>query len=140
MPRIPIPKLPPPGRIIRRLGRHPIAVVSIASFGLRVGKDAARARKGEIDGSEFRARTGGHAGSISGGIAGAMAGAVAMSVIPGLGPIIGGFAGGIIGEMGGSRAGRKMAEAGERIVKGFAPKRSEEETEEPTEDKDDTEQ
>ena len=113
LPKLPTPKLPPgmPGKIGRKLARHPIAVISVATIGVRLGRDAYRLKKGEIDGPEWRARAGEHVGGVSGGIAGAMAGAVAFSIVPGVGPLIGGFAGGLIGELGGSRVGRGAIEA-----------------------------
>jgi phage tail tape-measure protein len=108
-----------PGRIIRRLGRHPVLVVSMASLGVRMGRDAWRVKEGEIDSSEWRARAGSHVGSISGGLAGAAAGAVAFSAIPGIGPIVGGFAGGLLGEMGGTKLGRRIVERTESGLRGL---------------------
>lgn len=97
-------------RLLRRLARHPVAIVSVASIGVRVGRDAFRMKSGEIDAKEFRARTGGNVGSIGGGALGATAGAVAGSVVPVLGSILGGFAGGLIGEAGGAKLGRAAME------------------------------
>jgi phage tail tape-measure protein len=115
-----------PDKILRRLARHPILVISVASMGLRVGREAKRFKSGEIDGPEFRARTASHLGSISGGAIGATAGAIAGSVLPGLGSIIGGFAGGILGEAGGSKLLRFAAEKLEEKIgepEAAAPKR-----------------
>ena len=102
-----------PGRIIRRLSRHPVMVITAASLGIRVGKDAYDFKNGEIDGPEFRARQGSHFGGISGGLAGARVGMVAGSVVPGLGTLLGAFAGGYIGETIGSKLGRKAVEQAE---------------------------
>src|SRR5262245_4813990 len=105
-----------PGRIIRKLSRHPIWVVSVCSAGLRLGREAYRFKAGEIDAKELRLRSAGHVGSISGGAIGASVGAVAGSVLPGLGTIIGGFAGGMIGERGGAKLARVAAEKAEEII------------------------
>lgn len=102
-----------PERIWRRLGRHPVLVVSTVSLGVRVAKDGALLRHGEIDGTEFRARTGRHLGSMSGGLAGAAAGAAWGSVLPGLGTAIGALAGSLIGEELGGRVGRLAVEQAE---------------------------
>lgn len=99
-----------PERIWRRLGRHPVLVVSTASLGIKLGKEGVRLRRGEIDALEFRLRTGGHVGSMSGGLAGAAAGAAWGSAFPGLGTVIGAFAGGLIGEELGGRVGRLAIE------------------------------
>lgn len=109
-------KLPRIPRRFRRLLRSPILVVSAASLGVRMGKDAYRMRAGEIDAKEFRARAGSHFGSISGGIAGAAAGAAAFSALPGIGTILGAFAGGMLGESVGSKIGRKGAERIEDLM------------------------
>jgi hypothetical protein len=101
------PKIP---RFWKRLLKNPIVVVSAATFGVRIGKDAYAMKKGEIDAPEFRARTGSHLGSISGGVFGAAAGAAAFSVIPGVGTVLGAFAGGLLGESVGGKLGRKSAE------------------------------
>lgn len=116
---------PLPIRIIRRLERHPLAVLSVASFGIRVGKDALRLRQGEFDSKEFRARAGGHVGAVSGSALGWTAGALAGRLIPGpLGMIVGGFAGGMIGEFSGQALGRKAAEGIEsRVQKEEPPKK-----------------
>ena len=107
-----------PKRFIRKMGRHPVAVVSALSAVWRVGKDALRFKKGEIAGPEFRARTGGHFGSVSGGMAGAAFGAAAGNmVMPGLGALVGAFAGGALGEDLGSRAGRGAITAIERKIR-----------------------
>jgi phage tail tape-measure protein len=106
-----------PGKIGRRLARHPIAVVSVVSLGYRMGKDALKVRAGEIDDKEWRARAGSHLGSLTGGIAGAAAGAIALSMVPGIGPLLGGFAGGLAGEFGGSKVGRAAIETIEDTVR-----------------------
>lgn len=108
-----------PERIIRKLGRHPMVVVSVASLGVRLGKDAMLMNKGEIDPLEFRRRFGSHLGNMGGGIAGAAAGAAAGSVLPGLGTILGAFAGGMVGENLGGRLGRKAVEQGEVLYARF---------------------
>lgn len=105
-----------PERIWRRLGRHPVLVVSTASLGVKVGKDGFRLRSGEIDPPEFRKRAGGHVGSMGGGLAGAAAGAAWGSALPGLGTVIGAFAGGIIGEELGGRVGQLAVEQAEITV------------------------
>jgi phage tail tape-measure protein len=102
-----------PERIWRRLGRHPVLVVSTATMGVKVGQDGFRLRRGEIDAPEFRKRTGGHVGSMSGGLAGAAAGAAWGSALPGLGTVIGAFAGGLVGEELGGRVGRLAIEQAE---------------------------
>jgi len=107
-----------PGRIIRRLARHPVLLVGSASLGIRAYQEYGRLKKGEIDAEEFRARTASHFGSISGGAAGATVGAAAGSVIPVVGTIIGGFVGGMIGEAGGSRFFRMAASELESRRKG----------------------
>lgn len=109
----PIPKHGLPGRLLRRLGRHPVAVVSSLALAVRIGRDGYRARSGEIDGAEFRARAGGHVGGLSGGLAGAAMGATAGSVVPGVGTIIGAFAGGLLGESYGGKLGRQGVERAE---------------------------
>jgi phage tail tape-measure protein len=104
-------KLPSiPKRLLLRLLKNPIVVVSAATLGIRIGKDAYAMKTGEIDGGEFRARIGSHLGSISGGIFGAAAGAAALSVVPGVGTVLGAFAGGMIGENLGGKMGRKSFE------------------------------
>ena len=110
LPKAPI--IPPglPGRIVRRLARRPVVVVSLAAVGYRVGKDAYKVSRGEMASEEFRTRAGGHVGAVSGGVMGATMGTVALSVIPGLGPILGGFVGGIVGEMGGQKLGQRVVE------------------------------
>lgn len=105
-----------PERIIRRITRHPVAVVSTLSLSVRMGKDAWSLKNGEIDAPEFRRRAGGHVGTLGGGLAGAAAGAAAGSVVPGLGTMIGAFAGGMVGEIAGGKVGREaMARAEEMI-------------------------
>ncbi|MEQ9499615.1 MAG: hypothetical protein RIT81_22200 [Deltaproteobacteria bacterium] len=106
-----------PERILRRLTRHPVMVVSTLSLSFRVGKDAFSLKKGEIDPPEFRKRTGSHLGTLGGGLAGAAAGAAAGSVVPGIGTIIGTFAGGMVGEMAGGRIGREAVERAEELVR-----------------------
>jgi phage tail tape-measure protein len=108
------PRLPKiPKRLLMRLLKNPIVVVSAATLGVKIGKDAYQLRLGEIDSKEFRARTGSHLGAISGGVFGAAAGAAALSVVPGVGTILGAFAGGMIGENLGAKLGRKSAEQAE---------------------------
>lgn len=102
-----------PERIWRRLGRHPVLVVSTISTSIKVGQDGVRLHRGELDAPEFRKRTGGHLGAMSGGLAGAAAGAAWGSALPGLGTVIGAFAGGIIGEELGGRVGRLAIEQAE---------------------------
>jgi phage tail tape-measure protein len=102
-----------PERIIRKLTRHPMLVVSVTTLGVRLGKDAYAMREGEIDAPEFRKRAGAHLGHMSGGLAGAAAGAAAGSVLPGLGTLLGAFAGGMVGEHLGGKAGRAAAELAE---------------------------
>lgn len=105
-----------PEIIIRKLGRHPVAVVSTATLGFRLGKDGWRLKKGEIDVPEFRRRVGGHFGTVGGGLAGAAAGAAAGSaVIPGLGTVLGAFAGGMVGESLGGKLGRGAVEGAESL-------------------------
>jgi phage tail tape-measure protein len=110
-----LPKIPRP---ILKLLRSPIVVVSAASLGVRIGKDAYKLKHGEIDSKEFRARTGSHLGSVSGGMVGAAAGAAALSVVPGVGTVLGAFAGGLVGETIGSKLGRRSAERFEEAVYG----------------------
>ncbi|MBK6690377.1 MAG: hypothetical protein IPG45_38275 [Deltaproteobacteria bacterium] len=106
-----------PEIIIRKLGRHPVAVLSTATLGFRLSKDGWRLKKGEIDVPEFRRRVGGHFGTVGGGIAGAAAGAAAGSaVIPGLGTILGAFAGGMVGETLGGKLGRGAIEGAETLL------------------------
>lgn len=108
-----------PERIIRKLSRHPVAVVSGLTLSIRIGKDAHRVRSGSIDGPEFRARTGGHVGALSGGLAAASVGsAIGSALLPGLGSIVGAFAGGIVGEELGGRGGRRAVRSIERIIYG----------------------
>jgi phage tail tape-measure protein len=111
-----------PEKIIRKLARHPVAVISTLSLSMRVGKDAFRVRSGKIDAPEFRARTGGHLGALSGGLAAASVGsAIGTVVAPGIGTILGAFAGGIVGEELGARGGRKLVQQVERILTGRPP-------------------
>lgn len=112
-----MPVRPLPIRIIRRLGRHPMMVLSVASFGVRVGKDAFKVRAGKLTWPEFRARTGGHVFGIGGGVAGAAVGAAAGSVVPGIGTILGGFAGSLVGEAAGSKLGESMVKKVETVVR-----------------------
>jgi phage tail tape-measure protein len=102
-----------PKRLLMRLLKNPIVVVSAATLGVRIGKDAYQMKTGEIDPKEFRARAGSHLGSVSGGVFGAAAGAAALSVVPGVGTILGAFAGGMVGESIGAKLGRKSAEHAE---------------------------
>src|SRR5262245_20803776 len=113
-----LPKLPKIPRPILKLFRSPIVVISAASLGVRIGKDAYRLKVGEIDTKEFRKRTGANIGSISGGMAGAAAGAAAFSVVPGVGTMLGAFAGGMLGETVGAKLGRRAAE---RLEEAFDP-------------------
>ena len=88
------PKLPE--RILKRLSKHPMAVLGVATLGLKVGRDAANLKQGKIDSPEFRKRTGGHVGSVGLGAAGSYAGltlGVFLSPVPVLGGLLGGFAG-----------------------------------------------
>jgi phage tail tape-measure protein len=111
-----------PEKIIRKLTRHPVAVVSTISLSMRVGKDAYRMKSGKIDAPEFRARTGSHLGALSGGLAAASVGSAIGSVlVPGIGTILGAFAGGIVGEELGARGGRKLVQQVERVVTGREP-------------------
>lgn len=116
-----------PERIIRKLSRHPVAVVSSLTLSIRIGKDAHRVRSGTIDGMEFRARTGGHLGALSGGLAAASVGsAIGSALLPGLGSVVGAFAGGIVGEELGARGGRRAVVSIERIIYGEAKTPAEE--------------
>ncbi len=120
-----------PERIIRRLARHPLMVVSAATLGVKVSKDGFKLKKGEIDAPEFRMRTGGHLGAMGGGIAGAAAGAAAGSLVPGLGTILGAFAGSLVGEEVGNRAGRfTVGKVETTIFGGPAPSSPEKESSE----------
>ena len=119
---LPLPRLP--GRIIRRLVRRPLVVVSAASLAIRMGRDAYRVKQGEMDGAEFRARSGGHVGGVSGAALGATAGTIAGSIVPGIGSILGGLAGGMLGEIGGTKVGRSFVERAEERI-GRSPKKSE---------------
>src|SRR5689334_4216398 len=103
-------------RPITKLLRSPIVMVSAASLGVRIGKDAYKMQKGEISIREFRARTGQHFGSISGGMVGAAAGAAALSVMPGVGTVLGAFGGGLLGETIGAKLGRRAAERFEEVL------------------------
>lgn len=101
-------------RIIRRLERHPTAVVTFTTLSLRFGKDWMRVQQGDIDMSEFRRRGFTHLGSVGGGLAGAAAGAAAGTVFaPGLGTILGAFAGSVVGDEAGTRFGRAIVEHAE---------------------------
>ena len=104
-----------PRRIIARLSRHPILVVTAVDMGVKLGRDSWAYRKGEIAVSELRRRFGGHFGNLGGGMVGAAAGAAAGSVmLPGLGMLLGGFAGGIVGGELGGRAGRFAVQEAEK--------------------------
>jgi len=114
MPAVHALKRGPIERIIRRLERHPTAVVTFTTLSMRFGKDWMRVREGEIDVSEFRRRGFTHVGSVSGGLAGAAAGAAAgTAVAPGLGTILGAFAGSVVGDECGTRFGRAVVEHAE---------------------------
>jgi hypothetical protein len=107
-------KRSPIERIIRRLERHPTAVVTFTTLSMRFGKDWMRVRDGDIDISEFRRRGFTHLGSVSGGLAGAAAGAAAGTAFaPGLGTILGAFAGSVVGDEAGTRFGRALVEHAE---------------------------
>ncbi|MGF1510157.1 MAG: hypothetical protein ACFB9M_11720 [Myxococcota bacterium] len=107
-------KRTPIERIIRRLERHPAAVVTLASLGMRMGKDVRRMKAGDIDVVEFRRRGFTHVGSISGGMAGAAMGAAAgTAVAPGIGTILGAFTGSVVGDNVGTRLGRAAIEHAE---------------------------
>lgn len=115
-------KIPRP---ILKLIRSPIVVVSAASFGMRLGKDVYKMRKGEIDKKEFRARAGTHVGGTTGSMAGAAAGAAAFSMIPGVGTVLGAFAGGVLGEAIGAKLGRRAAERIEETMVDSSAKKEE---------------
>lgn len=108
-----------PKRIWRKLGRNPVLVVATASTGIKIGREGLRLKRGEINHSEFRKRTGGHVGSMSGGLAGAAAGAVWGSMLPGFGTAIGAIAGGILGEELGGRVGRVATEQAEVSIREY---------------------
>ena len=104
-----------PKRILRRLGRHPVAVVSVVNLALKTGRETYRWRSGLIDSIELRRRLGVHVGTMGGGMAGAAAGSAAgTAVAPGLGTILGAMAGGMIGENLGGKAGQVAIEQAER--------------------------
>lgn len=104
-----------PRRIIARLSRHPVLVVTTVDMGIKLGRDGWAYRKGKIAVSELRRRVGGHFGNLGGGMAGAAAGAAAGSIVlPGLGMFLGGFAGGMVGGELGGRAGRAMVHEAEK--------------------------
>lgn len=101
-------------RIIRRLERHPAAVVTAASLSMRFSRDYRRVRTGDIDHAEFGRRGVSHFGSVGGGMAGAAAGAWAGTLIaPGLGTILGAFAGSVAGDEAGQRFSRAALEHAE---------------------------
>lgn len=103
--------------IIRRLERHPVAVVSAISLGLRFGKETFALKRGQIDTPEFSRRMGGHVGTVSGGAAGAAAGiAAGTAVLPGIGTLLGAFAGGAIGEVLGGKLGRAAVEGIQKVT------------------------
>jgi hypothetical protein len=107
-------KRTPIERIIRRLERHPTAVVTLASLSMRMGRDIRRVQAREIDLAEFRRRGFTHVSSVGGGIAGAAAGALAgTAVAPGLGTILGAFTGSMVGDDWGTRLGRAAIEHAE---------------------------
>lgn len=104
-----------PRRIIARLSRHPIIVVTTVDMGIKLGRDGLAYRKGKIAVTELRSRVGGHFGNLGGGMAGAAAGAAAGSVLlPGIGMLLGGFAGGMVGSELGGRAGRAAVQQAEK--------------------------
>ena len=104
-----------PRRIIARLSRHPVLVVTTVDMSIKLGRDGWAYRKGRIAVSELRRRVGGHFGNLGGGMAGAAAGAAAGSIVlPGLGMFLGGFAGGMVGGQLGGRAGRAAVQKAER--------------------------
>lgn len=117
------PKLPE--RILKRLSKHPMAVLGVATLGLKVGRDAANLKQGKIDSPEFRKRTGGHVGSVGLGAAGSYAGltlGVFLSPVPVLGGLLGGFAGGALGELLGDKLGQGAVKKAEQLMKkGDAP-------------------
>jgi phage tail tape-measure protein len=87
-----------------------MVVLSVASFSVRVGRDAFKVRAGKLTWTEFRARAGGHVFGIGLGVAGAAVGAAAGSVVPVVGTILGGFAGSLVGEAAGSKLGASVVE------------------------------
>ena len=111
-----------PKRIIRRLGRHPVAVVTVVNLALKTGRETYRWHNGLIDTLELRRRLGMHVGTMGGGLAGAAAGSAAgTAVAPGLGTILGAFAGGVIGETLGGKAGLAVIEQTEGSSRGAPP-------------------
>ena len=103
-----------PKRIISRLRRHPVAVVTVVNLCLKTGRETYRWHSGLIDTVEYRRRLGTHMGTMSGGLAGAAAGSAAGTAFaPGLGTIIGAFCGGMVGESLGGKAGRAVVEHAE---------------------------
>ncbi len=103
-----------PKRILRRLGRHPVAVVTVVNLALKTSRDTYRWHTGLIDTLELRRRLGSHFGTMGGGLAGAAAGSAAGTAFaPGLGTVLGAFAGGVIGESLGNKAGRAAIEQAE---------------------------
>lgn len=100
-----------PKRLLRRLGRHPVVVVTTVNLALKAGRETYRWRSGIIDAPELRRRLGGHVGTMGGSLAGAAAGSAAGTAFaPGLGTVLGAFCGGLIGENLGGRAGRTVVE------------------------------
>lgn len=112
-----------PERIWRRLGRHPVLVMSAASTGFKIGQEGLRLSRGLIDPPEFRKRTGEHLGSTSGGLAGAAAGAAWGSALPGFGTAVGALAGGLLGGELGARVGRLAVEQTELTVREYRERR-----------------
>lgn len=109
-----------PGKILKQLSRRPMLFISTLSLGFKVTKDAVHLKRGDIDSTEFRMRTGASVGGVSLGAAGSYAGLVAghfLMPVPVLGGLMGGFAGGALGEMMGDRLGRKVVENAESALR-----------------------
>lgn len=109
-----------PERIVRQLARRPMLFISGLSLSVKVGKDAVQLKRGKIDGTEFRLRTGASVGGVSLGAAGSYAGLVAghfIMPVPILGGLLGGFAGGALGEILGDRLGRKAVQSAEAALR-----------------------
>ena len=105
---------PWPGRINDRL-KHPAVVAGALALGLRMGQEASRLKKGEIDLEQFRRNAAKHTGTVGGTLTGAALGAIAGSWLPGAGTILGAFAGAFLGEMVGEQVGAIGAEKLERL-------------------------
>lgn len=109
-----------PGKILKQLSRRPMLFISTLSLGFKVSKDAVHLKRGDIDSTEFRMRTGASVGGVSLGAAGSYAGLVAghfLMPVPVLGGLVGGFAGGALGEMMGDKLGRKAVESAESALR-----------------------